>query len=116
MTQDRYMRPGVSFARGKVIEEIGELQEALGKLQAALGKSIRWGWGSSNPELPVEEREKNIDWVLREIVDVRDAVNSLESQLLATHCTLKKELVSVDPPTPIDPPPRPHPSEPFRKG
>jgi hypothetical protein len=74
MTDQKYMRRGLSFARGKVIEELGELQ-------AALGKSLRWGWLSSNPELPEHQREPNIAWVRREMQDVRDAIDNLEKEL-----------------------------------
>lgn len=74
MTDQRYMRPGLDFARGKTIEELGELQ-------AALGKSLRWGWLSVNPELPPEQQEANVDWVLREIADVRGALDNLEHEI-----------------------------------
>jgi hypothetical protein len=76
MTDPRYMRPGVSFAVGKAVEELGELQ-------AALGKTLRWGWLSYNPEVPDEPdlRETNLDWVRREIADVRGALDNLEKTL-----------------------------------
>lgn len=76
MTQVKYMRPGLDFARGKVIEELGELQ-------AALGKSLRWGWQSVNPDLPRSEQETNADWVRREMADVRGALDNLERELAA---------------------------------
>lgn len=68
------MRSGLDFARGKAIEELGELQ-------AALGKSLRWGWGSVNPELPRDQQETNVDWVRREMSDVYDALRNLEREL-----------------------------------
>lgn len=74
MTQQKYMRPGLNFAVGKTIEELGELA-------AALGKTLRWGWQSCNPELPPEERETNASWVRREIVDVRGALYNLEKEM-----------------------------------
>lgn len=74
MTDPKYMRPGLDFARGKVIEELGELQ-------AALGKSLRWGWESTNPELPIGQRETNIVWVRREMQDVREALDNLDKEL-----------------------------------
>lgn len=76
MTQAKYMRPGLDFARGKMIEELGELQ-------AALGKSLRWGWLSVNPDLPRSEQETNADWVRREMADVRGALDNLERELAA---------------------------------
>jgi hypothetical protein len=74
MTDPKYMRRGLNFARGKAVEELGELQ-------AALGKSLRWGWTSFNPELPSAEREENWQWVRRELQDVREAINNLEKEL-----------------------------------
>lgn len=74
MTDPKYMRRGLDFARGKAIEELGELQ-------AALGKSLRWGWLSSNPELPIYQRETNAAWIKREIADVREALDNLEKEM-----------------------------------
>lgn len=74
MTDPRYMRKGLEFAMGKLIEECGELQSAL-------GKTMRWGWYSTNPELPVEEQERNMDWVLREMADVEDAIENLKNEM-----------------------------------
>lgn len=74
MTDPRYMRPGLDFARGKVIEELGELQ-------AALGKSLRWGWRSVNPELPRSQQVTNLVWVRAEMQDVRDALDNLEREI-----------------------------------
>ena len=76
MTDPRYMRPGLDFARGKAMEELGELQ-------AALGKSLRWGWESVNPELPHSEQESNLLWVRREMKDVRRALDNLDKELEA---------------------------------
>jgi len=74
MTQQKYMRPGLEFAVGKAVEELGELQ-------AAIGKSLRWGWDSVNPELPEAEQESNQRWVRREIADVRHALDNLEKEM-----------------------------------
>lgn len=74
MTDPAYMRSGLDFARGKAIEELGELQ-------AALGKSLRWGWQGANPELPPENRETNAAWVRREMADVREALDNLEREM-----------------------------------
>ena len=65
------MRPGLSFAVGKAVEELGELSSAL-------GKTLRWGWRSYNPELPVGERVTNRAWVRAEMQDVREALDNLE--------------------------------------
>jgi hypothetical protein len=69
MTDPKYMRPGYNFAVGKLVEELGELQAALGKL-------LRWGPESVNPELPPEQQETNADWVRREILGVRGAIQN----------------------------------------
>ena len=74
MTDPKYLRPGLDFARGKVVEELGELQ-------AALGKTLRWGWQSYNPDLPRDQRETNANWVRREIADVRGALDNLEKEM-----------------------------------
>ena len=55
-------------------QKIGYLIEECGELLAAVGKTLRWGLESYNPELPPEERETNRQWVLRELDDVRRAV------------------------------------------
>lgn len=74
MTDQKYMREGVTFAVGKTVEELGELQ-------AALGKTIRFGWNNFNPEVPFEQRETNRAWVLREMADVRGALDNLQKEL-----------------------------------
>ena len=75
MTNPKYMRPGLDFARGKAVEECGELL-------AALGKSLRWGWLSRDPE-PGASPETNADWVRREMADVRGALDNLEREMNA---------------------------------
>lgn len=67
MTDPRYMRPGLDFATGKLVEELGELL-------AALGKTMRWGRDSFNPEVPPSAQEPNWHWIEREIDDVLGAI------------------------------------------
>lgn len=74
MTDPKYMRPGIEFAMGKAIEEAGEFLAAIGKTQ-------RWGWYSSNPELPADQRELNITWVRREIHDLHGALDNLIAEM-----------------------------------
>lgn len=74
MSDPRYARPGLEHATGKAVEEMGELH-------AAIGKAMRWGWESSNPELPQHERETNRTWALRECNDVLEAVLRLRAYL-----------------------------------
>jgi hypothetical protein len=76
MVDPRFLRPGdVNFAMAHVAEEAGETL-------AALGKSMRWGLDSVNPLLPEAERETNRAWLLREIPDLRGALDRLETELL----------------------------------
>ena len=74
MTDPKYMRAGIEFAMGKAIEEAGEFL-------AAMGKSQRWGFYSYNPEVPISKRETNIDWLRREMDDLRGALDNLEKEL-----------------------------------
>jgi hypothetical protein len=74
MTNEKYMRPGLTFAMGKAVEEAGEFI-------AAMGKTMRWDWESFNPEIPEAERETNLAWVRREMADVRNAFDNLEKYM-----------------------------------
>jgi hypothetical protein len=78
MTDLKYMRPGLEFARNKLIEECGELIQAL-------GKTGRWGWDSYDPTVPESERESNELWVVREARDVEHALMNLYTELAAKH-------------------------------
>jgi hypothetical protein len=66
---DRYRSTSAPQALAHVVEELGE---AL----AAAGKTLRWGPKSSNPELPMDEREMNIAWLYRELADVENAAKA----------------------------------------
>jgi len=57
-------------ALGRFIEECGE---AL----AAAGKTVRYGYNSFNPLLDVDHRERNEDWLRREIADLEDSIARL---------------------------------------
>lgn len=59
---------------GCVVEECGEVL-------AAAGKTLRWGELSFNPELPQEQREFNIEWLRREMNDLRGALDRLDKYL-----------------------------------
>lgn len=81
MTNPKYMRPGVPFALGKLVEEIGEvgyhltsLQFALTNMLTAIGKTQRFGLESVNPELPVQDQQTNADWLYDTSVEVREAM------------------------------------------
>ena len=62
-------------------QAIAYLCEECGEVLAAAGKSLRWGLDSSNPELPLDERELNRDWLLREMKDLAGAVKRVRAFL-----------------------------------
>jgi len=64
-------------------QKLGYLIEESGEVLAAAGKSVRWGLDSYNPELPVNERESNADWLLREIADLERAIGYVREMLAA---------------------------------
>ena len=74
--QEKYLRPGFDFALAHAIEEAGEFLAAAGKTQ-------RWGLHSVNPELPPAERETNLNWLLREMDDLRGALKRIDDALEA---------------------------------
>lgn len=63
-------------------QKLGYLVEECGEVLGAVGKTQRWGLESYNPELPPEDRETNRQWILREIVDLKRAVDFVENDLL----------------------------------
>lgn len=54
--------------------KLGYLVEECGEVMTAVGKTQRWGLDSTNPELPVQERETNREWILRELYDLEYAI------------------------------------------
>lgn len=88
MSDPRYLQSGRDAQASHVVEEIGETVGPFGDLLAALGKTGRWGWDSTNPEMPVHMRETNRDWVRRalaaakpEVADLLQAIERLETTL-----------------------------------
>jgi len=63
-------------------DQLGRFIEECGEALAAAGKCVRFGYDSYNPELPTDKQERNIEWLLREISDVKQAIWSLEEVLL----------------------------------
>ena len=74
MSDPKYLQKELEKQFDHLIEECGELTSAYGKMR-------RWGAFSYNPELPSNQREFNIDWVIKEIKDVRAAVDKVEEHL-----------------------------------
>jgi NTP pyrophosphatase (non-canonical NTP hydrolase) len=62
-------------------EKLGYLVEECGEVMAAVGKTFRWGLWSVNPELPKDQQECNRDWILRELADLRGAIDRAEKTL-----------------------------------
>ena len=62
-------------------QAIAYLIEECGEVLAAAGKSLRRGLDSYNPELAPEDRELNVDWLLREVADLVGAVKRVREFL-----------------------------------
>lgn len=74
MSDPRFLQNGFQKRLAHFIEECGEAIAAAGKTQ-------RWGAESSNPLLPKSQREKNIDWLKRELADVKQSIDRLEQSI-----------------------------------
>jgi len=61
----------LSTKLARLVEECGEVLAAAGKIQ-------RFGLCSVNPELPEEKQEPNYCWLLREIQDLKQAIEMVE--------------------------------------
>lgn len=59
----------------------GYLIEECGEVLHAAGKTLRWGERSYNPDLPPAQREANVEWLRREMRDLRGAIDRLEGFL-----------------------------------
>lgn len=64
-------------------QTLGYLVEECGEVQHVAGKSLRWGLLSFNKELPLNQRETNRDWLLRELVDLQRALSMVQLMLSA---------------------------------
>jgi len=64
-----------------VDQKLGYLVEECGEVLAAVGKTLRWGLDSYNPELPKKKRETNRDWILRELQDLKLAIELVEKEI-----------------------------------
>ncbi|PHR94021.1 MAG: hypothetical protein COA69_00030 [Robiginitomaculum sp.] len=64
------------FTKNLTIDQrLAHVVEECGEALAAAGKCQRWGFNSVNPLLPPKEQETNIEWLFREMDDVRGAIN-----------------------------------------
>jgi len=71
MSDERFIREGFGPCLGHAIEEAGEFI-------AAAGKTVRFGPDSVNPLLHPVRQERNIDWMRREMDDLRGALDRLD--------------------------------------
>lgn len=75
MSDPRFKQQGFDKKVSLLIEECGEVLAAAGKLQ-------RWGPHSSNPLLPEDQRESNLDWLNREMLDLEQAIEELRVAMI----------------------------------
>lgn len=66
------------FLQDALDKRIAHLVEECGEVCAAAGKTLRWGPDSVNPLLPPEQQETNRDWLLRELTDLKAAIERVE--------------------------------------
>jgi len=76
MSDPRFLQAGFDKQLAHLVEECGEVLAAAGKTQ-------RWGRESYNPLIPVNQRETNIDWLMREIADLEEAIARLRATVQA---------------------------------
>ena len=62
-------------------QKLGYLVEECGEVLAAAGKTLRWGLRCYNPEVPIEKRETNAEWLLRELLDLERAIKFIREDL-----------------------------------
>lgn len=74
MSEPRFLQKGFD-------KELAHLVEECGEVLAAAGKTQRWGPHSMNPLIPEGERETNIMWLRREILDLKGAIYRLEETI-----------------------------------
>lgn len=61
--------------------KLGRFIEECGEALAAAGKCVRFGIDSYNPLVPENQRERNRDWLKRELQDLKEAISQVENQL-----------------------------------
>lgn len=74
MSDSRFLQKGFDKQLSHLIEECGEVLAAAGKTQ-------RWGVHSTNPLLPKEMQESNINWLMRELNDLKLAIERLQKTI-----------------------------------
>lgn len=59
-------------------ELLVRLMEEAGEVVQACAKTLRWGWESVNPTVPVDEQEANGDYLRRELYDLVSLAERLD--------------------------------------
>jgi NTP pyrophosphatase (non-canonical NTP hydrolase) len=72
--QVQFLQSGLDKRLAHTVEECGEVISAIGKTQ-------RFGLRSVNPLLPLEQQERNVDWLRREMADLRGALDRLDAAI-----------------------------------
>lgn len=73
--------PAPRYRPNTLQQKLAYLVEECGEVMAAAGKTLRHGLNSYNPELHVEDQETNRNWLLRELKDVKAAIEIVEDDL-----------------------------------
>ena len=76
MANDKFF-PRYSDFRG----HLDHLVEECGEVVAAAGKAMRFGTLGVNPHLPESEQETNLDWLKREMADLKGAIARMEQAI-----------------------------------
>jgi NTP pyrophosphatase (non-canonical NTP hydrolase) len=71
----------VRFLPKTLDKMLAHVVEECGEVLAAAGKTQRWGWDSINPLIPEKDRETNVVWLKRELLDLEEAIYRLKEQL-----------------------------------
>lgn len=66
---------------GSADKALAHLIEEAGEVLSAAGKTVRFGFDSYNPLLPLEQQETNEDWLKREVHDLKLAIRKLEEEM-----------------------------------
>lgn len=62
-------------------DKLAHLVEECGEVQHVVGKTLRFGVDNCNPDLPAAEQESNAQWLLRELGDLKRAIERVEDAL-----------------------------------
>lgn len=79
MSHPEFLQHGFDKSLSHLVEECGEVL-------AAAGKTLRFGPFSFNPLLPTEQQESNIDWLQRELADLRGAIDRMQQAITEERC------------------------------